>query len=241
MALSTSQTTRITAMAISAIPTIPAMSKEIIRQDVTASDAASSETWRQFTTTDATASDPVTNQAWKRFYKTIPFLGVPPEIHLKIFTFLNPIDAVCLSLVKYVFFITHDSPITDLPSNYMYTISPRISPQFHPLSIGEPSSAFPVEQIEGCKHCVPVRFYPHHCELHYHLRGFIPKKFNFCGGQCGKYTLCEQKGFSDSHEYCGTCGVSYWRRYERGRRMLDMLRPGEKQERLCKWYNNPKA
>jgi hypothetical protein len=139
------------------------------------------------------------------------------------------------------FFITLDSPITDFPSNYMYTISPRITPQSHPLSIGEPSSAFPVEQIEGCKHCVPVRFYPHHCELHYHLRGFIPKKFNFCGGQCGKYTLCEQKGFSDSHEYCGTCGVSYWRRYERGRRMLDMLRPGEKQERLCKWYNNPKA
>jgi hypothetical protein len=139
------------------------------------------------------------------------------------------------------FFITHDSPITDLPSNYMYTISPRITPQSHPLSIGDPSSAFPVEQIEGCKHCVPVRFYPHHCELHYHLRGFIPKKFNFCGGQCGKYTLCEQKGFSDSHEYCGTCGVSYWRRYERGRRMLDMLRPGEKQERLCKWYNDPKA
>ncbi|KAH8818178.1 hypothetical protein F5882DRAFT_512489 [Hyaloscypha sp. PMI_1271] len=225
MALSTSQTTRITAMAISAIPTIPAMSKEIVRQDVAASDAALSELWRQFTTTDATASDPVTNQAWKRFCKTNPFLGVPPEIHLKIFTFLNPIDAVCLSLVN----------------NYMYTISPRISPQSHPLSIGEPSSAFPVEQIEGCKHCVPVRFYPHHCELHYHLRGFIPKKFNFCGGQCGKYTLCEQKGFSDSHEYCGTCGVSYWRRYERGRRMLDMLRPGEKQERLCKWYNNPKA
>lgn len=222
MALSTSQTTRITAMDI---PAIPANQKEIVMQDVAASDAALSEAWRQFTTTDATASDPVANEAWKRFYKTIPFLGVPPEIHLKIFTFLNPIDAVCLSLVN----------------NYMYTISPRIAPQSHPLSIGDPSSAFPVEQIEGCKHCVPVRFYPHHCELHYHLRGFIPKKFNFCGGQCGKYTLCEQKGFSDSHEYCGTCGVSYWRRYERGRRMLDMLRPGEKQERLCKWYNDPKA
>jgi hypothetical protein len=99
MALSTSQTTRITAMGI---PAIPAKPKEIVMQDVAASDAALSEAWRQFTTTDATASDPVANEAWKRFYKTIPFLGVPPEIHLKIFTFLNPIDAVCLSLVKYV-------------------------------------------------------------------------------------------------------------------------------------------
>jgi hypothetical protein len=102
MALSTSQTTRIAAMDIPAIPAIPAKPKEIVRQDVATSDAALSEAWRQFTTTDATASDHVANEAWKRFYKTIPFLCVPPEIHLKIFTFLNPIDAVCLSLVKYV-------------------------------------------------------------------------------------------------------------------------------------------
>lgn len=173
---------------------------------------------------DPVARDPAIKDAWKQFSKTTPFLGVPPEIHLRIFSFLNPIDAVCLSLVN----------------NYMYTISPRITPDTHPLDIGEPGSEYPVEKREGCKHCVPVRFYPHHCELHFHLREFIPKELNFCGGQCRKYTRCEQKGYSDSHEYCGTCGVSYWRRYQRGRRMLDILRPGEKQERLCKWYNDPK-
>jgi hypothetical protein len=191
---------------------------------------------------DPVAGDLATKDAWKQFSKTTPFLGVPPEIHLKLFGLLNPIDAVCLSLVKYV--LPHPDPRFALslthPSKYMYTISPKITPDSHPLDIGEPGSEFPVEKREGCKHCVPVRFYPHHCELHFHLRGFIPKEFNFCGGQCRKYTLCEQKGYSDSHEYCGTCGVSYWRRYQRGRRMLDVLRPGEKQERLCKWYNNPK-
>jgi len=177
---------------------------------------------------DGVAQESVANDdAWKHFQATkhtVPFLAVPPEIHLKIFSLLNPIDSVCLSLVN----------------KYIYTNSPRITPESHPLTIGAPGSSFPVEKIEGCKHCVPVLYFPAHCELHYHLRGFIPKEFNYCGGQCGKYTKCEQKGFSDSEEYCGTCGVSYWRRYERGRRMLDMLRPGEKQERLCKWYNDPK-
>lgn len=46
--------------------------------------------------------------------------------------------------------------------------------------------------------------------------------------------MCEQLGYSDSREVCGTCGISYRRRYERGRRMLDMMRPGEKQLRLNK-------
>lgn len=196
---------------------------------------------------DAVAQEPVANDAWKHFQATkhtVPFLAVPPEIHLKIFSFLNPIDSVCLSLVKYVFSPTSHSPPSPHSlthtSKYMYSNSPRITPESHPLTIGAPGSSFPVEKIEGCKHCVPVLYFPAHCELHYHLRGFIPKEFNCCSGQCGKYTKCEQKGYSDSEEYCGTCGVSYWRRYERGRRMLDMLRPGEKQERLCKWYNDPK-
>jgi hypothetical protein len=196
---------------------------------------------------DAVAQELVVDDAWKHFEATkhtVPFLAVPPEIHLKIFSLLNPIDFVCLSLVKYVFSPTSHSPLSPhslmYRSTYIYSISPRITTESHPLTIGAPGSSFPVEKIEGCKHCVPVLYFPAHCELHYHLRGFIPKELNFCGGQCGKYTKCEQKGYSDSEEYCGTCGISYWRRYERGRRMLDMLRPGEKQERLCKWYNDPK-
>lgn len=38
---------------------------------------------------------------------------------------------------------------------------------------------------------------------------------------------------------CGSCGVRYWKRYERGRRMLDVERLGEEQERLRMWYNQP--
>jgi len=32
--------------------------------------------------------------------KETPFLAIPPEVHLLIFEWLNPIDAVCLSIVK---------------------------------------------------------------------------------------------------------------------------------------------
>jgi len=32
--------------------------------------------------------------------KKTPFLAIPPEVHLLIFEWLNPIDAVCLSIVK---------------------------------------------------------------------------------------------------------------------------------------------
>jgi hypothetical protein len=38
---------------------------------------------------------------WKSFPKEkTPFLAIPPEIHLKIFKLLNPIDSTCLSMVK---------------------------------------------------------------------------------------------------------------------------------------------
>jgi hypothetical protein len=43
---------------------------------------------------------PVATDAWKNFPKRVPFLAVPPEIHLKIFEFLHPVEAVCLSVVK---------------------------------------------------------------------------------------------------------------------------------------------
>lgn len=46
---------------------------------------------------------PVLKDSWKTFSrKVVPFLAVPPEIHLKIFEFLHPVDVVCLSIVKWV-------------------------------------------------------------------------------------------------------------------------------------------
>ena len=87
-------------------------------------------------------------------------------------------------------------------STYIYSLTPPSFIQF-PLLIGSPDSAFPVPELEGCKHCTPVLYYPAHCELHFHLREFIPKHLNFCSA-CGKYTRYEAKGFSDSHE------VSRW-------------------------------
>jgi len=74
--------------------------KEVVMRD--AGDTAllldPDESWKQSSKTHN--SHPGPDEAWRQFTKTIPFLRVPPEIHLKIFTFLNPIDAVCLSLVK---------------------------------------------------------------------------------------------------------------------------------------------
>jgi hypothetical protein len=44
--------------------------------------------------------------SWRKFSKkVVPFLAMPPEMHLNIFKFLHPIDAVCLSVVKSVHFL----------------------------------------------------------------------------------------------------------------------------------------
>lgn len=41
----------------------------------------------------------------------------------------------------------------------------------------------------------------------------------------------------DADTLCGRCGVSYMHMYSRGRRHLELLRPGEKPGRVRKWYN----
>ena len=133
-------------------------------------------------------------------------------------------------------------------SKYIYNLAPKLN---YPLSIGAPGISFPPSQLPaltrtdstsplphptGCKHCLPVLFYPAHCELHFHLRPIIPSHLTFCFC-CSRFTASQDGDVSDRAEYCGICGTSYRRRFARGRRMIDMRRPGEKQERLRKWYN----
>lgn len=123
---------------------------------------------------------------------------------------------------------------TDIHSKYLYRLRSPLMSTF-PLEIGSPFSINPYEGPGNCKFCCPVLFQPAHCELHFHLRKFIPKEMKYCAAtRCQKYTKCENKGYSDSHEYCGQCGVSYRRRYERGRRVLDQDRRGPMQHRLKK-------
>src|SRR4051794_14838413 len=100
-------------------------------------------------------------------------------------------------------------------------LSPLISDI--PLTIGAPDSPDPVITQSGCRHCLPVLYYPARCELQFHLRKFIPKEWKYCSS-CAKYTKCEDNKFSDSHEFCESCGTSYWRRFQRGRRMIEMVR-----------------
>jgi len=129
-------------------------------------------------------------------------------------------------------------------SRYVLDVFRSIIPRPHlpsGLQTGAPDSATPLPLVynRSCKHCVPVIYFPAHCELHYHIRSFMPRDLTFCAGPCRKYTRCEQNAYSDSANFCGACGVSYKRRYTRGRRMLDLNRPGEKQVRLTKWFNGP--
>jgi len=146
----------------------------------------------------------------------------------------------CLSLVKYLFRSSNRSNLT-ASSKYMHHISPILNPDksTHPskhpkpihLNIGAPDSSHPVIKSSGCRHCVPVIYYPAHCELSFHLRDFVPPEMLYCVG-CAKYTLPAGyyidrrfafKSIIDAQSNeCGKCGTSYWRRFERGRRMIGM-------------------
>ncbi|EPE35376.1 hypothetical protein GLAREA_11075 [Glarea lozoyensis ATCC 20868] len=94
------------------------------------------------------------------------------------------------------------------PSTYFYGLEPsppypikrsQASGRFRdvqplPLETGSPYLRNPVIQTRGCKFCVPVLYYPAHCELHFHIREFIPENMRYCG-ECGKFTrsLAEKK------------------------------------------------
>ncbi|KAF7873911.1 hypothetical protein EAF04_002583 [Stromatinia cepivora] len=156
--------------------------------------------------------------------KHTPFVTTIPEIMLGIFKYLNPIDAVCFSLInKYSrsIYISHGT-------HQLLDFQPS-------LQIGRPESKFPV--IPGpkhsCHHCCPVAFFPAHCELHFHLRSFIPSDLTFCAGQCQMFTECEP---FDSQS-CGACGRNYRKQFERGRRMIDVMRP---EGRTYKWFEQPR-
>ncbi|KAI9644277.1 hypothetical protein NHQ30_007633 [Ciborinia camelliae] len=95
--------------------------------------------------------------------KDKPFVTTIPEIIIGIFKHLNPIDAVCLSLIK----------------------------------------------------------------------SFMPSSLTFCAGQCQKFTLSEPH---DSKS-CDSCGRSYRKQFERGRRMINVMRP---EGRRNKWYEQPR-
>lgn len=106
------------------------------------------------------------------------------------------------------------------------------SRQLIPLILGNPDSPLPVS-TSGCKHCLPVLYFPAHCELSFHLQSWVPAGLKFCL-PCEKFTAPERHDVRE----CGSCGTSYNRRFERGRRMLDMRKGIEySQERHRKWYN----
>ncbi|PQE27895.1 hypothetical protein CJF30_00009063 [Rutstroemia sp. NJR-2017a BBW] len=122
-------------------------------------------------------SDEVAETTEKKEPVNLIFVTTPPEIVLQIYRYLDPIDTVCFSLInKY---------IRNIHTSHLYHPS-----HLHPsLSLGSPSSPHPIPRQSGCRHCVPVLHFPAHCQLHYHLRSFMPEELNFCAGQCQMYTV----------------------------------------------------
>ncbi|RDL39267.1 uncharacterized protein BP5553_03607 [Venustampulla echinocandica] len=225
-------------------------------------------------------------------------LYMPIAVLGKLFSLLNPIDATCLSLASKVLYnIPPRLKDQKLPSQ-MDTSTLYTYPAVHLLA-GSPFSKTPIERrlvsARGCTHCVPVRYFPAHCELHFHLKSWMPKHLRYCEGLCKQFTTSragreKQKYFqpdayaefiadwcaiddtqdelqlnggrsfgsgrlfgnvpapnrpiqqiSNGHypvvrscpvigrytdpneEFCGTCGVSYKKQYERGRMRLNPI------------------
>src|SRR6266536_1647265 len=98
----------------------------------------------------------------------------------------------------------------------MHALSYLVAPKIKiPLSVGSPDSPspYPAPERKGCHHCVPVLYFPAHCELNFHLRKFVPLNSKYCG-KCEQFKLCRAWGGSNDGEFCGGCGIEYRKRYE---------------------------
>ncbi|RDW82243.1 hypothetical protein BP6252_03355 [Coleophoma cylindrospora] len=103
------------------------------------------------------------------------------------------------------------------------------------LEIGDPDGMHPVLNTSSCRHCVPVLHFPAHCQLHFHLRTFMPDHLTFCA-KCSKYTRATSADVKvDETRRCGVCLTDYRRTYSRGRRRLEQIRDGV---RLMKYYRD---
>ncbi|KAH8687535.1 hypothetical protein BGZ60DRAFT_522188 [Tricladium varicosporioides] len=158
-------------------------------------------------------------------------ISLPPEIHLRIFQELNPIDFTCLVLSCKHLYTTSLTRLTRLNPLVPGECS---LPPLPCLLSGSPQSQNPVIQASGCRHCTPALYYPAHCELHFHLKCFMPSDMKYCAGRCQRYTV---PAVEEDGRICRGCSGRYSRRFERGRRHLDMTRPGGPQPRLRKWFN----
>lgn len=105
-------------------------------------------------------------------YQKHQLIPPPPKVSKlsQVFIPFNPTLFKRVSNVtsKYIYSLAQYSDATARKGN---TIDPILSV---PLAIGAPDSACPVVKKSGCKYCTPVLYQPAHCELSFHLRGFMP-------------------------------------------------------------------
>jgi hypothetical protein len=82
------------------------------------------------------------NTLWKAH--NVPFLAVPPEIHLRIFQYLNPVDATCLSLVRCAISPFHSYLESLIPEEQTDSLQPLRSgclPEHYPSPLSSVRSA----------------------------------------------------------------------------------------------------
>lgn len=84
--------------------------------------------------------------------------NIPTELHLLIFSHLDPLDSACLGLTNAHFY--------NLQKALYGTI---------PLSTSRKGRAWELHRKRDCRHCGTYG-----CQLHVHLRDWVPQKYEYC-------------------------------------------------------------
>lgn len=128
------------------------------------------------------------------------------------------LHALCLNKL-------HNSLICNI-SKHIYKLYHALFPRVS-LTAGSPTSSTPVVKATGCKHCVPVLWYPAHCELRNHLSKWVPPDLAYCM-DCKLFT--QASTYSDRtpwRRFCGKCGEEFGSQRSICRERLLETKPGE--------------
>jgi hypothetical protein len=112
-------------------------------------------------------------------------------------------------------------------SKHFYRLYRTLFPLVPALTVGSPTSSTPIIKRTGCKFCVPVLWYPAHCELRNHLSKWMPPDFAYCMN-CKLFT--QASTYSDRNpwrRFCGKCGEDFGSQLSICRERLQETEPGE--------------
>jgi hypothetical protein len=84
--------------------------------------------------------------------------NIPTELHILIFSYLDPLDSTCLGLTNAHFY------------NLQKALHATI-----PISTRREGRPWELHGKQECRHCGT-----HGCQLHLHLRDWVPEKYEYC-------------------------------------------------------------